>query len=82
MFSLKRFLARECILKLIIFVRVVKNQSQGYVSLKSIPWKILNEMGFGMLYFIFIDYNALNRYSCRGVIRTLSNIYDWDFLRK
>ena len=82
MFSLKRFLARECILKLIIFVRVVRNQSQGYVSLKRIPWNILNETGFDMLYFIFFDYNAWNRYSCRGVITTLSNIYDWDFLRK
>ena len=36
MFSLKRFLVSECILKLIFSVRVVRNQNQGYVSLKCI----------------------------------------------
>ena len=39
MFSLKRLLVSECILKLIFFFceRVVRNQNQGYVSLKCIP---------------------------------------------
>ena len=38
-FSLKRLLVSECILKLIFFFceRVVRNQNQGYVSLKCIP---------------------------------------------
>ena len=36
MFSLKRLLVRECILKLIVFVRVVRNQNQRYVSRKCI----------------------------------------------
>ena len=30
----------------------------------------------------FLNYNAWNRYSCSCVFRTLSNIYDLDFLRK
>ena len=37
MFSLKRFLVSECIFRLILFVRVVRNQNQGYVSRKCIP---------------------------------------------
>ena len=37
MFSQKRLFVSECILKLIIFVRAVRNQNQGYVSRKSIP---------------------------------------------
>ena len=39
MFSLKRFLVSKCILKLIFFVRVVRNQNQGYVSRKCRPVK-------------------------------------------
>ena len=30
----------------------------------------------------FFNYNAWNRYSRRGAFRTLSNIYDWVFLRR
>ena len=32
------------------FVRVVRNQNQGYVSGKYIPWKIFEQIGIGMLY--------------------------------
>ena len=77
MFSLKRFLVSECILKLIFSVRVVRNQNQGYVSLKCIPWKIFEQVGVGMLYLhMFFNYNTWNRYSCRNVFKTFSNISD------
>ena len=36
MFSLKRFLVSECI-EINFFVRVVRNQNQGYESRKCIP---------------------------------------------
>ena len=65
------------------FVRVVRNQNHGYVSRKCIPWKIFEQIGIDMLYLdIFFNYNAWKRYNCRGGFRTLSNIYDWDFLWK
>ena len=65
------------------FVRVVRNQNHGYVSRKCIPWKIFEQIGIDMLYLdIFFNYNAWKRYNCRGAFRTLSNIYDWDFLWK
>ena len=66
------------------FMRVVRNQNQGYVSCKCIPWKVFKQVGIGSytLPSHVFNYNAWNRYSCRGVFRTLSNIYDWDFLRK
>ena len=44
MFSQKRLFVSECILTLIIFVRAVRNQNQGYVSRKCIPWKRFAEV--------------------------------------
>ena len=56
MLSLKRFLVSECILKLIFFVTVVRNQNQGYVSRK---WKTFEQIGVDMLYLhMFFNYNA------------------------
>ena len=31
-------------------VRVVRNQNQGYVSRKCVPWKIFEQIRIGMLY--------------------------------
>ena len=66
------------------FMRVVRNQNQGYVSCKCIPWKVFKQVGIGSytLPSHVFSYNGWNRYSFRGVFRTLSDIYDWDFLRK
>ena len=44
---------------------------------------VFEEISIDMLsHHMVFNYNAWNRYSCRGEFRTLSNIYDWVFLRK
>ena len=61
----------------------------------NVPWEIYGEthsfpiwwyrliFSYDILYLRnFFNYNAWNRYSSRGAFRTLSNIYDWVFLRK
>ena len=40
----------KSIFKLSFFVRVVRNQKQGYVSRKCIPWYIWEQIGIDMLY--------------------------------
>ena len=48
-----------------------------------ICWKIFEQIGIGMAYLhVFFNYNAWNRYSCRDVFRTLSNIHVWAFFTK
>ena len=50
---------------------------------KCICWKIFEQIGIGMAYLhVFFNYNAWNRYSSRGVFRTISNIYVWAFFAK
>ena len=59
------------------FVRVVGNP--GYVSLKCIHWKMFEQIGIGKAYLnvFFMKMHEIDSYSCRGVFRTLLNIYDW-----
>ena len=42
---------------------------------KCIFWKFLEQISIGDLSSSFFNYNAWNRYSCRDVFRTLSNIH-------
>ena len=40
-------------------LRAVRHQNQGYASRKSIPWKIIEQIGIDMLYvYIFFNYNV------------------------
>ena len=60
-----------------VFVSVVGNQ--GYVSRKCIHWKIFEQIGIGKAYLhvFLMTMREIDSYSCRGVFRTLLNIYDW-----
>ena len=48
---------------------------RGAFHIKCIRWKIFEQIGLVWLIFTFFNCNVRNRYSCRGVRRTLSNKY-------
>ena len=53
-FNLNRFLVSECILKLIFFVRVVRNQNQDVFHVSVFPGKHLNRLV--LTWFIFASF--------------------------
>ena len=62
---------------LFVFMQAVGNQ--GYVSRKRIRCKIFEQIGIGMadLHVFFITMHEIHIAArCRGVFRTLRNIYD------
>ena len=64
MFSLEKTLINDYIFKLVWVV-----EDQGYVSLK-----IFAQTETGIVYLHFVNYTTWKRLSCKGILKTLSNI--------